>query len=64
MWIEIESKLCRDLVIFVIPHVGMWIEIPILARMWTTARVIPHVGMWIEMNLEDALGLTPRSSLT
>ncbi len=33
----------------VIPHVGMWIEIPRSLADTMSRNVIPHVGMWIEM---------------
>ncbi len=34
---------------YVIPHVGMWIEMKRNENAVTVYGVIPHVGMWIEI---------------
>ncbi len=33
----------------VAPHVGAWIEIPLMCEFCTRVIVAPHVGAWIEI---------------
>ena len=39
----------EDVMRFVAPHVGAWIEIPLSVRLFGQLRVAPHVGAWIEI---------------
>ena len=59
MWIEITMvNLILPNNLFVIPHVGMWIEIRNLAVVALTHTVIPHVGIREDWHyIKDAMRL-------
>ncbi len=49
----------------VAPHMGAWIEIKLITKVWLKPVVAPHMGAWIEIDLNilssasNAMSRTP-----